>query len=128
MAAPFDSRSEERSTSTESGELPTFTEPGVMSGGTADLDIDVLGGQPIHVTIEELGERGRGIVLNETYREEYTLDFGDNESLFLKHGNYRVTIRVNGTVQWNETITHHETYDLRVEENGSVTVTGHGEM
>lgn len=99
---------------------PTL-EPGAHPGLTADLEIWSQARRPVHLTIVETNEYGRGVVLNETYRDVGTIEPG----IFRENGDYRVTIRVNGTVEWNEVVNHFESFDLRIHRNGTVTVTSH---
>ena len=53
-----------------------------------------------------------------------TIEFED-EDVFRENGEYLVTIRVNETVQWNQTVNHFEWYELQIENNGTVTVVTH---
>lgn len=102
-----------------------FTEPGVHPGLTADVDVHSLALEPVRVTITELGEDGRGVVLDRTYADSVvTIEF-DDEDVFRENGAYRVTIRVNGTTRWDRTVRHYEWYELRIENDGNVTVVTH---
>lgn len=104
---------------------PTLTEADVHPGLTASVSIYLYSLEPVHVTVTELGPQGRGVVSNETYENRSKVVFGDQGRVFRENGHYRVVISVNGTVRWNRTISHTEAYELRVESNGSVTVTSH---
>lgn len=108
-------------------ETPTLTEPSVHPGLTANLEVSNYALAPVHLTITELGQYGRGIVLNKTYTDQSNIEFGDKGRVFRENGSYRVVIRVNGTVRWNETIQHYESYQLQVDSNGSVTVQSHSQ-
>ena len=101
-----------------------FTEPDVHPGLTANLDIQNLALAPVHITITERHENGRGIVLDRTYNDRTTIEF-EEKDVFRENGEYRVEIRVNGTIEWNRTVKHFESYELRVENNGTVAVVTH---
>ncbi|WP_424019255.1 hypothetical protein ACOZ4N_07215 [Halorientalis pallida] len=101
-----------------------FTEPDVHPGLTATVDIQNLARAPVHITITELNENGRGVVLGRTYDDRTTIEF-DKKDVFRENGDYRVEIRVNGTIEWNRTVQHFESYELRVETNGTVSVVTH---
>lgn len=101
----------------------TPTDPEAHAGMTADVDIRSLALDPVTIIITETSNNGRGVVLNRTYTN-VTIEFGDG-TLLRKNAEYRVLIRVNGTTRWNETVEHFESYELRIENNGSVTVRSH---
>lgn len=102
----------------------SFTEPVAHPGMTADVDVRNLALAPVHITIIELNENGRGVVLDETYTDKVAIEL-DEDDVFRVNGRYRVTVRIDGTVRWNTTVEHYEGYELRIENNGSVTVTTH---
>lgn len=99
----------------------TLTEAGVHPGLTADVDVVSDANAPVRVTIVEMGVTGRGTVLDRTYTGVVDVE----DEVFRENGDYRVTIRVNGTVRWDRTVKHFETVELRVAENGTVSVTSH---
>lgn len=106
-------------------EKPTLTEPSVHPGLTANLEVLNYALAPVHITVSELGSHGRGVVLNKTYTDQTKIEYGDAGTVFRENGSYRVVIRVNGTVRWNETIHHYGSYELQIDSNGSVTVQSH---
>lgn len=109
----------------QSDGTPTLTEADVHPGSTPNLDVYLYAMQPVHITITELGPQGRGVVVNETYDNRSKVEFGDHGTAFRENGHYRVVILVDGTERWNVTVSHTESYELRVESNGSVTVKSH---
>jgi hypothetical protein len=109
---------------TPEGDAGPFTEPDVHPGLTAAVDIQNLARAPVNITITELHENGRGVVLDRTYDDRMMIEF-DEKDVFRENGEYRVEIRVNGTVEWNRTVQHFESYELRVENNGTVAVVSH---
>lgn len=100
-----------------------FTEPEHHPGGTAYVNIENPHHVPVHITITELNENGRGVVLDRTYDRE-TIVFDGDKDVFRKNGKYQVEIRVNGTIEWDRTIKHYIGYTLRIENNGTVTELG----
>lgn len=107
-----------------SGGTPTFTEPDVHPGMTPRVGLLVYALEPVRVTVIELNPNGRGVVSNETYTDRVDVEF-DGDNVLRTHGNYRVVVRVDGTVRWDETVRYYEGYELRVESNGTVVVTQH---
>lgn len=108
-------------TSGEPTGTPTLTPADAHPGLTADLAVRVDTHRQTTVQVTELGGGGRGVVFEETGDAPRTLRFGGG-SVVRENGRYRVVVRVNGTVRWERTVRHFESYELRVERNGTVTV------
>jgi|GEM_PF-5241041 len=107
-----------------SGPAPTLEEK-VHSEVTTDLDVALYAVEPVHITIEERGPRGRGVVVDETHLDWTNLSYDGRRRVLREGFTYRVTIRVNGRIRWTETVSPGERYRLRVEHDGSVTVASH---
>lgn len=89
-----------------------------------DVDVQIDTTDSVNVEVIELGERGRGTVFNRTYSEVTVVAFGEHD-VFRQNGAYRVIIRVDDSVAFDEQVKHFESYDLKVARNGSVTVESH---
>lgn len=90
---------------------------------TAGLDVTVAGGVTALITVRESGNNG--VVANRTYSGYEKVTFGEDGDVFDPGTDYRVTIHVNGTVRWNQTVARHERWDIRIGDDGKVT-TPHG--
>lgn len=108
-------------TTTTDTDLPTLTPADVHPNLTASLEIHHFTEATIHVTVVEV-PTGRTVV-DRTLRDDESVT--DLDSAFRENGDYEVTIRVDGQVRWAETVDHFEGYELRVHENGSVSVESH---
>ncbi|WP_135301993.1 hypothetical protein [Haloarcula amylovorans] len=103
----------------------TATVTGVVPATTADVDLALYTGSSVHVTVEELGADGRGVVVDRNYTTDTFPAFNDNESVFVEERDYHVTVRVGGETRWNRTVKHYEFYELVVNRNGTVEVKSH---
>lgn len=103
---------------------PTLTDAARHPGLTATLDIEISTTDVVHITVTELGDRGRGVVFDRTYSEVTSVTF-DEENVFREDGSYQVTIRVNESVRWDERMRHFESYEIAVLQNGGVEVESH---
>jgi hypothetical protein len=103
---------------------PTLTDAERHLGLTVTLDIEISTTDVVHITVTELGDRGRGVVFNRTYSEVTSVTF-DEENVFREDGSYQVTIRVNESVRWDERMRHFESYEMEVLHNGSVEIKSH---
>lgn len=106
-------------------DTPTFTDQEVHSGLAPNVEVLMYALDPVHITVVERGGAGRGVVLNETYTNVTQVEYDEEGTVFRENNDYRIVIRVNGTTRWNETIAHYESYQLRIENNRSVTVVEH---
>lgn len=98
--------------------------PGVHPGLTASLVVNIDIERPVHVTVREMNDGGRGLILNHTYTETTQLNEA-NDLDFRTNGDYHVTITVDGEQVWNRTVGHFETMEITVEQNQTVTVQVH---
>lgn len=100
-------------TATETPE-PATTEP-----FRAFVQVNIQTEDAVNIRAQEL--TSQEVVLNKTYTSKGPVDIGRSLE---PATDYRIVIRTNGTVQWNESVQDYEGYELRVEENGTVTVAG----
>lgn len=76
----------------------------------------------VTVTIINVTDGAHDVVLNRTYTERYGVH--DFDPVMRPCSDYQAVIRVDGEVKWNRTIRHYEGYEMRVEENGTVSIMG----
>lgn len=121
LGGPVDRDASPTPTATTDTDLPTLTPADVHPDLTASLEIHHFTEATVHVTVVEVSTDRT--VVDRTLPEDESVT--DLDSAFREDGDYEVTIRVDGQVRWAETVDHFEGYELRVHENGSVTVESH---
>lgn len=89
--------------------------------------LHILSQGSFSLTILEERATGQEVVLNESFDGITAVNYGDSGTVFQEGRDYRVVIRVNGTVRWNRSVSRFDQYDLAIAENGSVTVRSHGQ-
>ncbi|MFD1635260.1 hypothetical protein ACOZ4L_16000 (plasmid) [Haloplanus ruber] len=93
------------------------TEPATTESIKAFFKVNIQTEDRVNIRVKEL--ESQDLVLNKTYTSKKRVDIGQ----YLEAAtDYRIVIHTNGTVQWNKSVQDYEGYELRVEENGTVTV------
>jgi len=93
------------------------TEPATTESIKIFFKVNIQTEDRVNIRAKEL--ESQDLVLNKTYTSKKRVDIGQSLEAAT---DYRIIIRTNGTVQWNKSVQDYEGYELRVEENGTVTV------
>ena len=93
------------------------TEPATTESVKIFFKVNIQTEDRVNIRAKEL--ESQDLVLNKTYTSKKRVDIGQSLEAAT---DYRIIIRTNGTVQWNKSVQDYEGYELRVEENGTVTV------
>ena len=95
----------------------------VHPGLTADVDVQAFQAPPVRIVATE-HPTGRTVV-DGTYDGTFTAEFDEGTGSFEANTTYRVVLYVDGEPAWDRVVRHYEGYELRVGENGNVTVESH---